>query len=135
MRVRNMLIGLILGGSIVLLVTGCGGGSNDQDIPSPFAGNYAGTYTGSEYGTWTAVCSTNGIMSASIHSPSVGNFTGQGTIKLNGEFEMETSGSGNAGPYHITWNGTFSIQNGQATGSGTWSSDSGFTGTWTGGRQ
>ncbi len=133
MRTTNwILIGLLL---TAVAISGCGDGDGgEQAGPNPFAGDYSGTYTGSENGTWTAVFDSGGRVTAWINSPSVGRFTGHGTISPSGEFTLVTSGTGAGGPYTITWKGTFRTEGGVTRGSGTWQSTSGYSGTWTGAR-
>jgi len=124
-------IGVLL---IAVGMAGCGGGDGDEGEGNPFAGDYSGTYTGTESGTWTAVFGSDGAVTVRINSPSVGSFTGHGTITPTGEFNLVTSGTGVGGPYTITWHGTFRTEGGATRGSGTWQSTSGFFGTWTGAR-
>lgn len=100
-----------------------------------FAGNWSGTYTGTESGTWQAVIQTNGQVSATAQSPTVGTVNLGGTVAPAGSATLQGSGSGIGGPFTITWTGTFRMQISAAVGSGTWVSSSGFNGTWSGQRQ
>jgi len=100
-----------------------------------FAGNWSGTYWGTEGGTWQAVIQTDGSVSATAQSPSVGTFALTGTVAPAGSAALQGSGSGVGGPFTITWEGTFYMQAGNAVGSGTWLSTSGYNGNWAGQRQ
>ena len=121
---------------LFLTLAGCNNNEdNDDDSKSnQFAGNYSGTYTGDEDGTWTAVFSDDGKVTATIVSPSMGTLTGNGTISTSGQMSMTTNGTISTGPYSATWSGTFQIQNGVAIGSGTWQSNIGDYGSWEGHR-
>jgi hypothetical protein len=99
-----------------------------------FAGNWSGTYSGAESGTWTAVIRNDGKVSATAISPSVGTVTLTGTVSPAGLGTLFGSGTGVGGPFTITWEGTFYMQGNNAVGSGTWTSSSGFSGVWSGQR-
>jgi hypothetical protein len=104
---------------------------------NPFAGSYSGSYAGYENGTWTASVSSDGTLTLSVLSPSVGAFSGSGTMSPSGDSLVATSGRAGGVDFTITWTGKF-VQGGPsggATGSGTWVSTSGASGTWTGARQ
>lgn len=116
---------------LTLLASGCGGGGGGvvNTGPVPWDGAYSGTYIGSEPGTFTCRVFVDGTMSATVNSPSVGTFTASGSVTVPGQ--MTISGSGVGGPYIITFTGSFQGTKPNITGSGNWSSTSGFTGTWT----
>jgi hypothetical protein len=99
-----------------------------------FAGNWSGTYAGSESGTWSAAIGTDGNVSATAQSPSVGTVTLRGTVSSAGWGTLSGSGTGQGGPFTITWEGTFYLQGNEAVASGTWRSSSGFSGDWRGQR-
>ncbi len=101
---------------------------------NPFAGSYSGSYAGYENGTWTASVSSDGTITLSVISPSVGAFSGSGTVSPSGDSLVATSGRAGAVDFTITWTGKFVQQGGGATGSGTWVSTSGASGTWSGAR-
>lgn len=101
---------------------------------NPFAGSYSGTYSGSENGTWTASVSSDGTMTGSAISPSVGAFSGSGTMSPTGNSLVTTSGHASGTDFSITWTGIFVLQAGGVTGSGTWVSTAGTSGTWSGTR-
>jgi hypothetical protein len=99
-----------------------------------FAGNWSGTYSGDESGSWTAEIQNDGRVRATAISPSVGTVTLTGTVSPAGLGTLSGSGTGVGGPFTITWEGTFYMQGNNAVGSGTWTSSSGFRGVWSGQR-
>jgi PKD repeat protein len=110
-----------------------------QKIADPgvnaFAGDWSGSYSGSEFGTWQAVIQTDGSVIATAQSPSVGTVTLTGTVAPSGSATLQGSGSGVGGAFTITWKGTFYVQGIDTVGVGTWISSSGFSGNWSGQRQ
>jgi len=128
---------LVVAALASVALAGCGGGGDgspptNAGPPNPFAGNYSGTYTGMEAGTWTAVFGTDGEVSATIHSPALGTFSGSGTITSTGALSLTTTGSGAAAGVTITWQGSFQTQGAVTSGTGTWQSSDGLSGTWSG---
>ena len=118
---------------LTLLAAGCGGGGDPVNAgPVPWDGAYSGTYTGSEQGTFTFRIGTNGSITATANSPSVGTFPLTGTVTASGNVSI--GGSGIGGGYTITYTGTLVGEKPDITGSGTWTSTSGYTGTWSGAR-
>lgn len=101
---------------------------------NPFAGSYSGTYSGTENGTWTASVSSSGAITLSVINPSVVTFSGSGTVSPSGDSLVATSGHAGGVDFTITWTGNFVQQGGGATGSGTWVSTTGASGTWSGSR-
>jgi hypothetical protein len=101
---------------------------------NPFAGSYSGSYAGSENGTWTASVSSSGAITLSVISPSAGAFSGSGTVSPSGDSLVATSGRAGGVDFTVTWTGKFVQQGGGATGSGTWVSTNGGSGTWSGSR-
>ncbi len=99
---------------------------------NPFAGSYSGSYAGSENGSWTATVSRDGTISLSVVSPSVGGFSGIGTLSPTGESQVTTVGHASGTDFSVTWTGRFVQQGVGATGSGTWVSTTGSSGTWSG---
>jgi hypothetical protein len=100
-----------------------------------FAGNWSGTYWGSEAGTWQGVGRTDGTLIATAQSPSVGTVNLTGTVAPAGSVMLYGSGSGIGGPFTITWEGVFYSQGADFVGTGTWSSTSGYYGDWSGHRE
>lgn len=116
----------------LLLASGCGGGS-DSSEPSPYAGQYEGTFAGDQAGTWTATVSTSGKVDLTIVLDG-DSYDGSGNIGRSGTAHLVTSGTGTGGFFTATWDGAF-VQDGDSiTGSGTWSDDWDQTGTWEGQR-
>jgi hypothetical protein len=97
-------------------------------------GSYSGTYTGDENGTWTGTVDNAGAMTVEALSPSCGVFSGSGSVSACGGFSAVTNGSGACSAFFITWDGAFVAGGGGVSGSGSWVSSSGFSGSWTGGR-
>jgi hypothetical protein len=128
--IKIVLVALLAG--MLICLAGCGGSSSDS-TPNPFAGNYSGTFKGTITGTWTMTVGSDGTAKTTFN----GN-NGAGIFALTGS--MSTSGSllvqGNSdlNGELITWGGTFTTSNGAVTGTGTWGSDTGDNGTWTGSR-
>ncbi len=99
-----------------------------------FVGNYSGTYWGSEGGTWTLMINSNGYVTATALSPSVGTVALTGTVSPAGAGTLQGSGTGIGGPFTITWSGTFRLEGSAMVCSGVWSSTSGYAGSWSGNR-
>jgi hypothetical protein len=74
-------------------------------------------------------------MTVSVISPSVGAFSGSGTMSPTGNSLVTTSGHASGTDFSVTWTGKFVQQGAGATGSGTWASTTGGNGTWSGTRQ
>ena len=100
-----------------------------QQSNSPFAGNHAGTYVGGQSGTWAATISVDGVIAATA----TGGFVGTGSVNSVGTATIALGGTGASQGFTVTFSGAFALQaNGTVTGSGTWTSSSGLTGTWAG---
>lgn len=97
-----------------------------------FTGKWSGTYTGSEFGTWAAVLSSDGSITATAQSPSCGEVNLSGEVSTAGLGSLQGRGTGVCKDYTITWEGTFYMENNIAVGAGTWVSSSGFNGQWYG---
>ena len=98
---------------------------------NPFLGNYAGSYAGGQSGTWAATINVDGMISATA----TGGFVGNGSVNAAGTATIALDGTGASQGFTITFSGAFALQsNGTMTGSGTWTSSSGLTGTWAGAR-
>ena len=108
--------------------------SSDTLTANPFAGSYSGSYAGSESGSWTASVSRDGTVLLSVVSPSAGIFSGLGSISQSGDTVVTTGGHASGTDFTVTWTGKFLQQGAGATGSGTWVSTSGGSGTWIGAR-
>jgi len=99
---------------------------------NPLAGDWSGTYSGGEAGTWVATIRPDGTVSARADSPSCGAVTLTGRVTQTGKATFGGAGSGLCSQYRITWTGSFYTRGGQWVGSGTWSSTSGLSGVWSG---
>lgn len=98
---------------------------------NPFMGNYAGSYVGGQSGTWAATINVDGTITATA----TGGFVGTGSVNSAGTATIALDGTGASQGFTITFSGAFALQsNGTMTGSGTWTSSSGLTGTWSGTR-
>ena len=89
------------------------------------AGNYSGSFSGADSGTWTVTVATDGAVTGSGISNTIGQFDVSGTVQSSGSTSV--SGSGTAAG--STWTGNINITNGVF--SGTWS-DLPDSGTFTG---
>ena len=96
---------------------------------SQFSGDWEGTFSGDDYGYWTAIISSTGNINGSTVSNQTGDLqTLNGSVTNSGSFSA-TVGTGTLGSNFV---GQFSGN----SGSGTWSNSSvGFTGTWEGDKQ
>jgi hypothetical protein len=93
-----------------------------------YAGTYSGNYSGGDSGTWTAIISSNGVLTATGNSSQDGPFTASGQVSSNGSLTMTTGGSTSNG-------GVFTGMINSSTGimSGTWTnSSSQQSGIWKG---
>lgn len=100
---------------------------------SVFAGNYVGTFSGGETGTWEALVSSSGQMTGRALS-------GSGEIAF--DISGQISGTGSAtvtgvvttpnGDITTTYTGTFRLTPTNIVCSGSWSSSLGTTGSWEG---
>jgi hypothetical protein len=113
----------------------CGQGGQCRCDASQWVGSYSGTYTGSEDGSWRATVNSDATMEVQATSPSCGLFSGIGTISACGSVSVTTVGGGSCSEFSVTWDGTFSSDGATISGSGTWASSSGYSGTWTGGKE
>ncbi len=105
-------------------------------VNNQFEGNYAGTYMSNPgnpsnfFGSWTATINADGSLTAVAD----GGFSGSGGVGFDGAANIALGGSGTTPNATINFAGTFSIVGTGVSGNGTWSSNFGDAGTWTGGR-
>jgi hypothetical protein len=111
---------------LATLIAGCGGNGGVSVQPNPFAGTYVGTYSGSESGSIEATVATSGRLSGQAQSPTCGLMPVTGTVKPTGD----VSASARCGQWTISYTGLFTESGGVKSGSGTWRSSSGYSGTW-----
>ena len=94
---------------------------------SQFSGNWEGTFSGDDYGYWTAIISSTGNISGSTVSDQNGELqTISGSVTNSGSFSA-TDGTGTLGS-------NFVGQLSGNSGSGTWSASS-VAGTWEGDKE
>lgn len=103
--------------------------NDDNSTKSEFAGNWSGTYSGDETGTWIAVISQSGIITGTVKETSSSIQSGlNGSVSGDGAFTA-TVGTTTFG-YEFTGQ-----MNGKSV-SGTWSnSSSNHSGTWNGNKE
>ncbi|MGA7992753.1 MAG: hypothetical protein WCC53_15060 [Thermoanaerobaculia bacterium] len=94
-----------------------------------FNGNYFGSYTGTQSGTWTASISLAGTVTLTV-----GTYSGTGAISASGALSATASGSISGVNVTVTWHGSVQLNGTEAIGSGTWTATTGDSGTWTGTR-
>lgn len=97
---------------------------------SQFSGNYAGTYSGGSSGSWNANVNVDGPLSATATGP----FSGIGSVAYSGASTIPLTGTGSAQGFAVTFGGSFTLVGGGpgVSAAGTWSSNSGQTGSWVG---
>lgn len=100
-------------------------------VNSAFAGNYAGTYSGGDTGTWAVVIASDGSVLGTVT-----NSKG-GISNVSGSFVSGTTYSGTSGS--ATWTGTLDTSKVPAVFSGTWTNPNAnpnpVNGTFTGTKQ
>ncbi|MBN1832244.1 MAG: hypothetical protein JW896_09050 [Deltaproteobacteria bacterium] len=106
-----------------------------SDIPvfpdvARFAGNYSGTYSGDDYGTWTAVIDSQGYISGSYYSQQfIRTVSISGSVNASGALTMATGGTSSgatfvgqiysSGNVQGTWDNPYDNYSGTFTGSKT----------------
>ncbi len=94
---------------------------------NPFVGNWAGTFTGNDNGTWSVTVNDNGTVSGSGRSTVANStFTISGRINNAGNL-LATFGTSSL-------DGTFNGSMSGTTASGTWANGN-YQGPWTGTKQ
>jgi len=110
----------------VAVITSC----KKDDDGFPYQGNWKGTYTGADNGTWNATVGNDGKFTGTATSAMAPNFPFAitGTVSNDGKLSA-TYG-------YLNYTATFKGQLTGESASGTWAVDSaGIAGTWTGTRQ
>lgn len=112
---------------LILAITAC---SDDDSNPAavPFAGEWSGTFSGGDSGTWAISIDPNGTVAGEVFSNNLQGFLDvNGTIDTSGDFRA-TAGSAENG---ATYTGVFTTN----SSSGQWenTADS-ISGTWEGSR-
>ena len=113
---------------ITLLISCSSDDDNDNQPQLIFAGEWSGTYSGGDRGTWNATIGETGTVSGEAFSNnSQQSLPLTGTIATDGEFRA-TAGTAENG---ATFSGTFTV----GSSSGTWENTAAqVSGTWTGSR-
>jgi len=103
-----------------------------RTINTIYAGNYAGTYSGGDNGTWSASLSSTGVVSGSYNSTSP---NGGSNVPVSGNFVSGTLYTGTAG--QSSWGGVLNISLSPPVFSGTWTNLAlpGVSGTFMGTKQ
>ena len=105
----------------------CSGGDDDNYTNgSDYQGNWSGTFSGDDNGTWTATINSvgevNGIALSTTFSDT---YTLEGSVSASGQFQA-TFGTSSAG-------GLFTGQLNATSGSGTWVNEAAMmSGSWSG---
>jgi len=112
--------------TICVVLAAC---SKDKDSTpdSPFKGEWTGVFNGDDSGSWEAIISTNGDITATTYSEEYGNYTAKGKVSPEGDVTL-TFGTVSTG---ATFTGVFS----ETSAKGKWVNSSGdyeITGNWRG---
>ena len=119
----------VAAGAAVLGLAGCGGGDGDGEAGGgAFQGNYAGTFRGSDVGTWQIAVNGDGDLAGTAHSNWENlDYTIDGSVNAAGTL---AAGLYAGSQYRGTYNGVISAA---GAVSGTWtSSESVDSGTFAG---
>ena len=107
---------------LVLAISSCKKSENN-----PFVGNWAGTFTGNDNGTWSVTVNDNGTVSGSGRSTVANStFTISGRVNNAGSLLATFGTSSLEGTFNGSMSGT--------TASGTWANGN-YQGPWTGRKQ
>ena len=93
------------------------------------SGNWTGTYSGDDTGTWSVTIDTAGAITGTGNSQTYGAFNISGSVTSNGSANF-TSGSASGAQVSASYAGNF--DSGAGTASGSWTSGNSLTGTWSG---
>ncbi|WP_390451747.1 hypothetical protein [Chryseobacterium sp. Alg-005] len=95
-----------------------------------FNGNWIGTYSGTDHGTWKINISNSGNVTGSAHSNDYNeDFEISGNVNNNGQLNAVLGSSSSGGTFKGTLSGN--------SGNGTWSNNVGtpHSGSWNGNKQ
>lgn len=113
----------------IFLVTSCSSDddNNSQTLSTEIVGNWSGTFSGGDTGTWDITVSKSGAVTGTGFSTTFQeNYTFNGNVNLDGQLNA-TFGTSSTGATFI------GVLNTNSTGSGTWNnSDADLSGTWKG---
>ena len=114
---------------IVFFVLSCSSDddNNSQSLSVEIVGNWSGTFSGGDTGTWNINVSESGAVTGSGFSTTFQeNYTFEGNVNLDGQLNA-TFGTSSTGATFI------GVLNTNGTGSGTWNnSDADLSGNWEG---
>lgn len=105
---------------------------DDDDTPAAFAGNYAGSFTGAETGSWSVTIATSGAITGSGTSTSTGSFSIGGDVTGGGDVTLNAT-AGSAGIAQFT--GSINAQTGAVSGTWRYTGSTSDAGTFSGQRQ
>jgi hypothetical protein len=108
------------------LMTCSGSDSDNVTNGSDYQGNWSGTFSGDDSGTWTASINSVGEVSGIALSTTFSDtYALEGSVSASGQFQA-TLGTSSAG-------GVFTGQLGSNSGSGTWVNETAMmSGSWSG---
>ena len=114
---------------LALIIVACSGGGDDDNnntTNSEFQGEWSGTFSGDDNGTWTAGINPNGDVSGTAYSTTFAdNYSLEGSVSSSGQFQA-TFGTSSVG-------GEFTGQLNGNSGSGTWvNTGAMMNGSWSG---
>jgi hypothetical protein len=114
-----------------LLIFACSSDDSDNDNDnnnnsSQFEGEWSGTFSGGDNGTWTAAINSNGDVSGTAHSTTFSDtYDLEGYVSASGQFQATFGTSSVGGEFIGQLNGN--------SGSGTWvNTGAELSGTWSG---
>jgi hypothetical protein len=120
--------------AVLLVLSGCS--SSNSGPANSFAGTYSGDYktTGIATGNggWTATVDSSGNIKVTVPSPGFVTLNGSGGVDSTGAENATTQGQGGNGAFTGNWTGKFVTTGGGTTCSGTWTTTTGYSGTWEG---
>ncbi len=116
--------------SLLVIISLFACNSKDEEYVFPYTGNYQGTYSGDDNGTWKSTISTDGKFTGTATSNLAPNypFTINGTVSNTGVIEAKYS--------YLSYTASFKGQITGSEASGTWKTDTlNLGGTWSGKKQ
>ena len=114
---------------LAVTIVACSGGGDDDTnntTNSEFQGEWSGTFSGDDNGTWTAGISSNGDVSGTAYSTTFAdNYSLEGSVSSSGQFQATFGTSSVGGEFIGQLNGN--------SGSGTWvNTGAMMNGSWSG---
>ena len=109
---------------VFILFTSCGG-DDDNTTNSVFQGEWSGTFSGDDNGTWTASINSNGAVDGAAYSTTFSdNYSLEGSVSSSGQFQATFGTSSVGGVFTGLLNGNSAIGTWVNTGAmmnGSWS--------------